>query len=84
MLKCPYCFEALREKAFASLKEGNQALRCPHCSQFIIDALVNVDYPSVDKKKCIFCGRQIFTEARICRYCYKWLDEVDQAVGDEE
>ena len=84
MVKCPYCFEELREKAFAALKLGNQALKCPHCTQFIIDELVRVDYPSVDKKKCIFCGKEIFTEAKICRYCYKWLDELDKAVEDAQ
>ena len=83
MLKCPYCFEELREKAFA-LPPGSQALKCPYCSQLMIESLVRVDYPSVDKKKCIFCGKQINSEARICRYCNKWLDELDQAADNLE
>ena len=84
MLKCPYCFEVLREKAFMALKLSNIPLKCPHCSQFIIGDLVNVDYPSLDKKRCLFCGKKICKEARICRYCHRWLDELDQTIRDLE
>jgi hypothetical protein len=69
MLKCPYCYEALPEKP----------LRCPHCSQFIIDDVIDSEFPSMDKKKCLFCGKKILVEAKICRYCQKWFDELDQA-----
>lgn len=72
MLKCPYCYEVLSE----------QATKCPHCSQFIIDSLLEVDFASVDKKKCVFCGKKILAEAKICRYCHKWLDELDRTVND--
>ena len=72
MKKCPYCFEELSEPAH----------RCPHCAQFIIDPLVEVDYRSIDKKKCIFCGKKILAEAKACRYCHKWINEVDNAAGD--
>jgi hypothetical protein len=70
MLKCPYCFEPLNEKL----------PRCPHCAQYIIDELVVTDFPSLDKKKCIFCGKKILAEAKFCRFCRRWLDEVDRAV----
>ena len=70
MLKCPYCYEKLFE----------ECTRCPRCLQFIIDDIVNVDFPSLEKKLCIFCGKKIKKEARFCRYCQKWLDIVDRAV----
>ena len=72
MLKCPYCYEALSEKI----------LRCPHCSQFIIDEILNTDHPSVVKKSCLFCGKKILKESKICRFCYRWLDEIDRAAND--
>lgn len=70
MKKCPYCFETLAEKP----------LKCPHCSQFIIDAILEMDFKSIDKKSCIFCGKKILKEAKVCRYCHKWIDEVDWAI----
>lgn len=82
MTKCPYCFEELREKAFTALTLDNHALKCPHCNQFIITDLVKVDYPSLDQKRCIFCGNKILLEAKICRFCHKWLDELDQSIED--
>ena len=72
MKKCPYCFEPLEEKP----------LQCPHCRQFIIDELIEADYRSIEKKRCIFCGKGILKEARICRHCQKWIDEVNRAVDD--
>ena len=72
MLKCPYCYEVLKE----------EALRCPHCRQYIIDDFIKAEFESLDKKNCIFCGKKILTEARVCKYCQKWLDEVDRAAGD--
>jgi predicted amidophosphoribosyltransferase len=72
MIKCPYCYEELKEKE----------LRCPHCQQFIIDETISSDFPSIDKKPCIFCGKKIFTEAKICKFCQKWLDEIDRVVDD--
>ena len=74
MKKCPYCSEVIEEKSS----------RCPSCFQFIIDTLIESDYRSIDKKKCIFCGKMIFQEARICKYCHKWLDAVDRAADDIE
>ena len=70
MLKCPYCYEQLTEKP----------MRCPHCNQFIIDPLVNVDFPSIEKKDCLFCGKKILKEARFCSFCRKWLDEIDNTI----
>ncbi len=72
MKKCPYCFEEL----------GEQTKQCPHCEQFIIDPVIEVDYRSVEKKKCLFCGKKVLKEARFCRYCKKWLDEIDSAASD--
>lgn len=69
MKKCPYCFEVL--------KEGSQ--KCPFCDQFIIDDLICVDYKSLEKKKCFFCGKKILQEARICKHCHQWLDRVVDA-----
>ena len=72
MKRCPYCFEELIK----------QSPKCPHCSQFFIDPFIETDYHTVNKKKCVFCGKMILTEAKICRFCHKWLDEVDNAVRD--
>ena len=74
MKKCPYCFEEV----------PGPVAKCPHCLQFIIDDLIESDYRSRDKKKCIFCGKQILAEAKVCRYCRKWINEVDDAVKDLE
>jgi hypothetical protein len=73
IIKCPYCYEILPTK---------DGLRCPHCLQYIIDDLLEVDFPSLEKKPCIFCGKQILLEAKICRFCHRWLDEVDRAVQE--
>jgi len=76
MLKCPYCFEEIQDAQQAA------GQRCPHCNQYIIDDLIKSDFSSIDKKKCIFCGNMICTEAKICKFCHKWLDEVDRTVND--
>lgn len=73
MLKCPYCFEPL---------ENSDIKRCPHCLQFIIDDILDLPYPSVEKKDCIFCGKKINQESIFCRYCKKWLDELNKTVDD--
>lgn len=70
--KCPYCFEDLAEKP----------LKCPQCNQYLIDGILEVDYHGVEKKNCIFCGKKILVEAKICKYCHKWLDEIDRAADD--
>jgi hypothetical protein len=72
MIICPYCYENLLE----------QAARCPSCDQFLIDPCLDVDFPGVDKKKCVYCGKKILQPAKICKYCHKWLDELDRMVGD--
>lgn len=72
MRKCPYCFEEIT---------GDPS-PCPHCEQFIIDPYVEVDFKSFEKKKCVFCGKKILKEARFCKYCRKWIDEVDHAAAD--
>ena len=74
MKKCPNCFEVLKE----DLKDGN----CPCCGLNILGKVLNLDYPSVDRKKCYFCGKMVAREAIYCRYCHKWLDEVDKMVDD--
>jgi 5'(3')-deoxyribonucleotidase len=43
---------------------------------------MDVPFPSLDKKNCLFCGKKVLVEAKICRYCHRWLDEVDRAVND--
>ncbi len=85
MKRCPYCFEEIPSNSLSKEKLSQQnALQCPNCSQFIIDKLIEVDYPAVDKKRCIYCGKNILNEAKICRYCYKWLDELDQDISNSE
>jgi len=73
MKKCPYCFEEITTV---------NSLQCPHCNQHFIDPLIDVDYKSFEKKRCVFCGKNIFKEARVCKYCRKWIDEVDDASKD--
>ena len=70
--KCPYCFEDLNERT----------PKCPHCLQYFIDDLVEVDYHGAQKKNCIFCGKKILMEAKICKFCHRWLDEIDRAADD--
>ena len=74
MKKCPYCFESLPESQ----------PQCPHCSQFIIDPIVEVDYKSFEKKGCVFCGKKVLKEAKICKFCHRWLNEVNWAADDYE
>ena len=69
MKRCPYCFEVLARKTII----------CPHCSQFIIDDIVEVEYSAADKKRCLFCGKDILTEAAVCRWCHRWVEEANQA-----
>lgn len=71
--KCPYCYEIL---------PGEEILRCPHCQQYLIDSLVEMEFPSLEKKSCIFCGKKILSEAKICRFCHRWIDEVDRAAQE--
>ncbi|MEW5894860.1 MAG: hypothetical protein AB1650_03735 [Candidatus Omnitrophota bacterium] len=73
MFKCPYCYEALETKS---------SRRCPHCLQFIIDEILDIPYPSVEKKDCIFCGKKIVKEAIFCKHCRKWLDELNKTIED--
>ena len=70
--KCPYCFEDLEQKN----------LKCMHCDQYLIDDLIVVDYHGAEKKKCYYCGKKIIAEAKICKYCHKWLDEINRAADD--
>ncbi len=69
MKKCPYCFEVV----------DSPTNRCPHCQQFFIDLPIESDFKSADKKPCIFCGKKILSEAKICKYCQRWLDEVNRS-----
>lgn len=69
MKKCPYCFEDLKEP----IKD-----KCPFCSLLISDKIINLDYPAVDRKKCFYCGKMIAKEALFCRYCRKWIDDVEK------
>ena len=70
MLKCPFCFEDLKEKP----KDD----KCPCCHLFMSEKIINLDYPSVNRKKCYFCGELIASEAIYCRFCFKWLDDVER------
>ena len=70
MKKCPYCFEDLND-----LPKDN---KCPMCFLLIKGQLINLNYPSVDRKKCYFCGKLIATEALYCRFCHKWIDDVER------
>jgi len=72
MLACPYCFE--------EVSEGST--QCTHCHQFLIDDPLNLEFPALDKKKCVYCGKPILTRAKFCRHCRQWVDEVDFAAGD--
>ncbi|MFA5089202.1 MAG: hypothetical protein WC552_09255 [Candidatus Omnitrophota bacterium] len=70
--KCPYCFEEI----------SGRPLKCPHCLQYLIDEPLTVEFHSLDKKPCLFCGKKILAEAKICKHCQRWLDEVDRAADD--
>ena len=70
--KCPYCFEDVAERT----------PKCPHCLQYLIDDLLNADYHGFQKKNCTFCGKKILHEAKICKFCHRWLDEIDRAADD--
>lgn len=75
--KCPNCFEDLEERV----------PKCPHCLQYIIDDLVEVDFHGADKKNCVFCGQKILKEAKVCKFCHRWFDDLNQSVDrlkDEE
>ena len=71
--KCPYCYERLNAK---------DAVHCPHCHSYLVDDVVAVSYPSVESKSCLFCGKKILKEARFCRHCRKWLDEIQKAADE--
>lgn len=73
MKKCPYCFEDIKGKL------PND--KCPVCSLYISEKLINVDYPSVQRKKCYFCGELIAQEAIYCRFCKKWIDNEERKMN---
>ena len=72
ILKCPYCYEVLKDKVF----------KCEHCEQFLLDEIIHSDFIAVDKKGCVYCGKKVLTEAKICKFCHRWLDEVDRAASE--
>ncbi len=69
MEKCPYCFE--------DLKTSPADKRCPYCD-LSMEKTINLDYPSVDRKRCIYCGKSVAKEAKYCRYCHKWIEDVER------
>ena len=72
MKKCPCCFEDITEE----LKKG----RCPFCDSFVENSLINLNFPSVNRKRCYFCGNSVASEAKYCRYCHKSLEDVEENV----
>ena len=59
------------------LDAGAGQLNC----KFLLVPLCS-EYKSLDKKNCVFCGKKILKEAKICKYCRKWNDEVGWAADD--
>ena len=76
MKKCPYCYEDL-----ISIPQND---RCPFCSSPLGGEVVNLDFPAVDRKKCVYCGESVAKEARYCRYCHKWIEDVEKMVKQLE
>ena len=72
MKKCPCCFEDIVE----GLKDG----KCPFCDSFVDQSLIELSYPSVNRKRCYFCGKSIASEAKLCRYCHKSVEDVEETV----
>lgn len=73
MQKCPFCFE--------DWKELPKNEKCPYCQLHTAGKVMNLDYPSVDRKKCYYCGKSLAKEAIFCRYCQKWLDDVERMMN---
>ena len=72
MKKCPYCYED-----FTTIPKDD---KCPFCLSLLGGEFVNLDYPAVDRKKCIYCGGSVATEATYCRYCHKSIKDVEDMV----
>ena len=72
MFACPYCFDEIPK----------DTLQCSHCRQFLVDDVLNLDFPALDKKKCVYCGKPVLAPAKFCRHCQRWIDEVDFAAGE--
>ena len=70
MKKCPFCFEDVQGKTADD--------KCPVCLLHVSEKLIELDYPSVERKKCYFCGSAIAKEAKYCRFCKKWIDDVER------
>ena len=76
MNKCPYCYED-----FNILPKDD---KCPYCASLLGGECVTLNYPSVDRKKCIFCGESVAKEAIYCRYCHKSIGDVEKMVQQLE
>ena len=76
MHKCPYCFDDVTPETLGK--------ECPHCKNIIVDDLLKIDYPDIDKKACTYCGKKINKPAIYCKFCEHWLDELKQSLNDFE
>ena len=72
MKQCPHCFEDLKNVPEDGI--------CPFCSLSFSEKTLELDYPSLTRKKCFYCGKSIAKEAHYCRYWHKWVDEVERRI----
>lgn len=90
---CPFCQTALRVRD----EHAGKQVRCPRCSRLIqvaspepmaetaVQEVQSTERigSEVRLRACPHCGKQVPEEARKCRYCKNWLDEVEPAAENE-